>query len=154
MQGDQAEGNIVKGNTAGGNIAGGNIITEINQSINQNPNNEYLQGLKKLTEELSKEYEKYNVPEQKRTEINQNIQDLQKEVKDIKPETKAEESLSPSKQILIEAKTTTLVEKIFDALPQASETIANLTPLSPFSKLIRGGVQGIVNAYKKYKTKS
>jgi hypothetical protein len=52
------------------------VITEINQSIEQNPKNEYLQGLKKLTEELSKEYEKYNIPEQKRTEINQNIQDL------------------------------------------------------------------------------
>ena len=51
----------------------------------------------------------------------------------------------------IDAKTTTLIEKIVDALPATSETIANFTPLSPFSKLIRDGVQNIVDAYKKYK---
>jgi hypothetical protein len=136
----------------GRDIAGGNIITEINQPIQQNPNNEYLQGLRKLTEELSKEYEKYNIPEQKRIEISQSIQDLQKEVKDFKPETKADD-LKPSQEKQIDAKTTTLIEKIVDALPATSETIVNLTPLNPFSKLIREGVQNIVDAYKKYKIK-
>ena len=180
ISGDQAGGNIVKDNAAGGNIAGGDnisatvsgstgvvnvgknittgdIMVNLDQSIKQNPNNEYLKGLKEITDQLSKEYEQYNVPEAKRNNINQSIQDLQTEVKDIKPTPKVEdkptpkvENLSLSKQITIEAKTTTLVEKIFDALPQASETIANLIPfLSPFSKVIRGGVESLVNAYKK-----
>ena len=89
--------------------------------------------------------------EEKRTEINKSIQDLEKEVKDIKPETKAED-IKDDKQKEIQKKTRTLIEKIVDALPEASETIANLTPFSsPFSKLIRGGVQNLVDAYKKYK---
>jgi hypothetical protein len=150
-------GNITVGNISGGtgiiigkNITTGDIIIEIDQSIKQNPDNEYLQSLKELTQELSKEYEKYNVPQEKRTEINRSIQDLEKEVKDLKPETKAEDLEEP-KQKEIKTKTRSLIEKIVDALPEASETIANLTPLSPFSKFIKGGVQNIVDAYKKYK---
>jgi DNA repair exonuclease SbcCD ATPase subunit len=139
-------GGIIIGN----NITTGDIEVQIDQSIKQNPNNEYLKGLKELTEKLEKEYEKYNVPQEKRTEINQSIQDLQNEVKDLKPETKVED-LKPSQEKQIDAKTTTLIEKIVDVLPEASETIANLTPLSPFSKLIKGGVQNLVDAYKKYK---
>ena len=139
-----------KGIIIGKNIKTGDVMIGIDQSIKQNPNNEYLQSLKELTQELSKEYEKYNVPEQKRTEINQNIQDLEKEIKDLKPETKVED-LKPSQEKQIDAKTTTLIEKIVDALPATSETITNFTPLSPFSKLIRDGVQNIVDAYKKYK---
>ena len=53
----------------------------------------------------------------KRTEINQSIQELEKEVKDLKPETKAED-LKPSQEKQIDAKTTTLIEKIVDALPE------------------------------------
>jgi len=150
-------GDITVGNITGGtgiiigkDITTGDIIIEIDQSIKQNPHNEYLQGLKKLTDELSEEYEKYNVPQEKRTEINQSIQDLEKEIKDLKPETKVED-LKPSQEKQIDAKTTTLIEKIVDALPVTSETITNFTPLSPFSKLIRNGVQNIVDAYKKYK---
>ena len=60
------------------------------------------------------------------------------------------EDLKPSQEKQIDAKTTTLIEKIVDALPATSETITNFTPLSPFSKLIRHGVQNIVDAYKKY----
>jgi DNA repair exonuclease SbcCD ATPase subunit len=134
----------------GQNITTGDIIVELDQSIKQNPNNEYLQGLKKLTEQLDGEYEKYNVPEEKKTEINKSIQDLQTEVKDLKPEKKVE-SLNPPKQEQIQKKAKTLIEKIVDALPATSETIANLTPLSPFSKFIKGGVQNLVDAYKKYK---
>ncbi|HEX6294534.1 MAG TPA: hypothetical protein VFZ46_05215 [Nitrososphaeraceae archaeon] len=134
----------------GHNITTGDIIVELDQSIKQNPNNEYLKGLKELTEKLEKEYEKHQVSQEKRTEINQSIQDLEKEVKDLKPETKVD-NLKPSQEKQIDAKTTTLIEKIVDALPATSETITNFTPLSPFSKLIRNGVQNIVDAYKKYK---
>ena len=134
----------------GSHITTGDVTIGIEQSIKQNPQNEYLQGLKKLTGELSKEYEKYNVPQEKQTEINQSIQDLEKEVKDLKSETKVED-LKPSQEKQIDAKTTTMIEKIVDALPALSETIVNFTPLSPFSKLIRGEMQNIVDAVKEYK---
>jgi hypothetical protein len=90
--------NITVGNITGGtgiiigkNITTGDVIIGIDQSIKQNPQNEYLQGLKQLTDELNKEYQKYNVPQEKRTEINKSIQDVEKEVKDLKPETKVED---------------------------------------------------------------
>ena len=127
------------------------VVSELDQSIKQNLNNEYLQGLKELTKQLDKEFKTYNVPEEKKTEINKSILDLEEELKDIKPETKVE-NLSLSKQKQIDAKTTTLIEKIVDTLPEASETIINLTTFSSlFSKFIRGGVQNLVDAYKKYK---
>ena len=53
----------------GQNIKTGDIKVQLDQSIEQNPNNEYLKGLKELTEQLEKEYEKYNVP---RREKNRN----------------------------------------------------------------------------------
>lgn len=133
----------------GKNITTSDITVNLDHSLKQNPDNEYLKGLKELTKQLEKEYERYNVPEAKRNEINKSIQDLQTEVKDIKPAPKVE-NLSLSKQKQIDAKTTALIEKIVDSLPETSETISNLIPfLSPFSKLIRGGVESIVDAYKK-----
>ena len=179
------------GVVVGQNITVGDIMVDLDQSIQQNPNNEYFKGLKELTEKLSKEYEKFNVPEEKRKEINQSIQDLQTEVKDLPPATTVEEkpattveekpattveekpattveekpattveekpattveNINEDKQQKIKTKTKTLVEKIVDSLPETSETIANLVPfLSPFSKFIKGGVQNLVDAYKKYK---
>jgi hypothetical protein len=150
-------GNITVGNITGGigiiigkNIKTGDVIIGIDQSIKQNPQNEYLQGLKKLTENLDKDYEKNNVSEQKRTEINKSIQDLQNEVKDLKPETKVED-IKDDKQKEIKNKTQTLYQKIIDATPQAAEIIVNLTPLAPFSKFFKNGIQNAVDAYKKYK---
>ena len=109
--------NITVGSITGGtgiiigkNITTGDVIIEIDQSIKQNPQNEYLQGLKKLTDELSKEYQKYNVPEEKRTKINQSIQDLQTEVKDLKPETKVED-IKEDKQKEIKTKTRDFIRK-------------------------------------------
>ena len=163
VSGDISGSGIVIGH----HITTGNIKIELDQSIKQNPNNEYLQGLKELTEKLEKEYEKYKVPKEKQTEINQGILDLEKEVKDLKPEAKVEpkpetkvepkpetkvKDLEEDKQKEIKTKTRTLMEKIVDVLPEASETIANLTPFSsPFSKLIKTGVQTLVDNYKKYK---
>jgi hypothetical protein len=134
----------------GHHITTGDIIVTINKSIEQNPSNTYLQGLKQLTEKLSQEYQRYNVPEDKRSSINESIQDLQNDVKNLKPETELKD-LSLSQQKQIDAKTTTLIEKVMYALPAASEVIASFTPLSPFSKLIRGGVQSIVDAVKESK---
>ena len=123
-------------------------MVNLDQSIQQKQNNEYLQRLKELTKQLEKEYEKHNVIEEERTEINKSIQSLQTKVKDLKPETKVED-LEEDKQKEIKKKTATLIERIVDVLPQALETIANLTPFSsPFIKLIRGGVQSLVDTYK------
>jgi hypothetical protein len=157
IEGTPNNGNITVGNITGGtgiiigkDITTGNVIIGIDQSIKQNPQNEYLQGLKKLTKNLEKEYEKNNVSEQKRTEINKSIQDLQNEVKDLKPETKVED-IKDDKQKEIKNKTETLYQKIIDATPQAAEIIVNLTPLAPFSKFFKNGIQNAVDAYKKYK---
>lgn len=135
----------------GHHITTGDVIVTINKSIEENPNNAYLNGLKELTEKLSQEYQRYNVPEDKRTSINESIQDLQNEAKNLKPEAELKD-LSLSQQKQIDAKTTTLVEKVVYALPVASEVIAGFIPLlSPFSKLIRGGVQKIVDEVKESK---
>ena len=87
--------------------------------------------LKELTEKLSQEYQRYDMPEDKRRSINESIQDLQNDVKNLKPETELKD-LSLSQQKQIDAKTTTVIEKVIHALPSASEVISSFTPLSPF----------------------
>ena len=122
----------------------------INKSMTENPNNVYLKGLKELTEILSQEYQRYNVPEDKRSSINESIQYFQNNVKNLTSETELKD-LSLSQQKQIDAKTTTLIEKVICALPAALEVIASFIPLSPFNKLISGGVQRIVDAVKESK---
>ena len=60
-------------------------------------------------------------------------------------------SKRPNKLKEIKNKTETLYQKIIDATPQAAEIIVNLSPLAPFSKFFKNGIQNAVEAYKKYK---
>ena len=132
---------------ATGNITIGDTIIGINKSLEKNPESEYLKGLKELAEKLEQEYQKYPVSDDKKNEINKSLVSLQNEVKDLKAGQKMDD-LSPPQQDKIKSETSTLIDKILDALPPAAELVAKFTPLAPFDKLIRGGVQQIVDGIK------
>ena len=63
-------GIIVGSNIHVGSITIGDIKIEISNSLNKNPNSEYLEALKNLTEKLEEVYAKEDVPENKKNEIN------------------------------------------------------------------------------------
>ena len=136
-----------KGVIIGTNIQTGDInIDTINRAIEKNPS-EYLQGLKSFSEKLNQQLKENQVAPEKVQEVQKSVNDLQKEIQDIKPGT--EDNIDPGKRLVIEGKTTTLVNRVLDAIPAASEVIATFTPLAPFSKLIRKGVEQIVDAVKR-----
>jgi uncharacterized protein Yka (UPF0111/DUF47 family) len=136
-----------KGNIIGKNIHTGDInIDSINQAFQKNPS-EYLKGLKTFSEKINEQLKNNQVAPEKVQQVQESVNDLQKEIEDIKPGT--EDKIDPGKRLVIEGKTTTLVDKVIDAIPAASEVIATFTPLAPFSKLIRKGVEQIVDAVKK-----
>lgn len=78
------------------------------------------------------------------------MDELAEEVKDIKQETQEKKEIDYVKQVQIETKTASLIQKALKILPQAAETAsATFVPLAPFSKLIGKGTQYLVDAIAK-----
>lgn len=149
---------ITAGNISGQGIVFGKDIRigsinidSLNKEIKNVPS-EYKDSLKTFSEELNKAIEKYQVPKEKADQIQQSIVALGKQVEDVTPGS--EGKLDYVKQTKIEAQTTDVIGKVLDALPPAAETIALFTPLNPFSKLIRTGVQKIVDAVKQSRSRT
>ncbi|MFL6401379.1 MAG: hypothetical protein ACJ72J_17610, partial [Nitrososphaeraceae archaeon] len=139
------------GNIVGKNIVVGDGTININeQRLTQIQNNEYAESLKQFSDTINDQLKGQQIPEEKVKSINQSINELAEEVKDIKPGK--EEEVDYVKQTNVEAKTASVIQKVLDVLPQAAETAATFTPLAPFSKLIGKGVQGIVDAIAKRKS--
>lgn len=78
------------------------------------------------------------------------MSELAKEVEDLKPGN--EQEIDYCKQISIESKTTNVVQKVLNILPQAAETTSTFTPLAPFGKLIGKGFQQIIDGIRRRKS--
>ncbi len=130
-------------------VVGSGTINVSEQRLTEIHNNEYAESLKQFSETVTNQLKGLQVSEEKIKSINETIDQLAKEVKDIKP-GKAQE-IDYVKKTNIEAKTANVIQKVLDVLPEAAETAATFTPLAPFSKLIGVGVQGIVEAVKNRK---
>jgi hypothetical protein len=151
------QGDLIGAGVSGtGNIIGKNIVVgdgTINvseQRLTQIQNNEYAESLKQFSETINNQLKGRQVPEEKVKSINDSINELAIEVKDVKP-GEEQEQLDYVKQTNVEAKTASVIQKVLDVLPQAAQTAATFTPLAPFSKLIGKGVEGIVDAIAKRK---
>jgi hypothetical protein len=96
-----------------------------------------------FSENINQQLKGRQIPEEQVKSINTSLEELAKEVQDVKPGR--EEQMDYPKQVNIESKTVSVVQKILNVLPEAAETAATFTPLAPFSKLI-GRVEQIVDA--------
>jgi hypothetical protein len=154
MRGDVS--GVISGGT--GNIAGKYVVVgsgTINVSereLTQIQNNVYAQCLRDFSENINKQLKDRQIPDDQIKSINQSMSELAKEVEDIKPGK--EQEIDYVKQINIEGKTASVIQKVYNVLPQTAETAAAFTPLAPFSKLIGKSVQEIVNAIQKRKSSS
>lgn len=134
------------GNVIGKNIVvGSGTINVSQQELAKIPVPEYANALKEFSDSVNQQLKGTQIPEEKVKDINNNLNELAKEVQDIKP-GEEEQQIDYVKQTQIESKTATTIQKVLDVLPEAAETVATFTPLAPFSKLIGKGVQGIVDA--------
>jgi SMC interacting uncharacterized protein involved in chromosome segregation len=153
VQGDVS--GIISGGS--GNIAGKNIVIgsgTINVSEQQLAKipNEYAESLRTFSENLNKQLQNRQIPEEQVKSINQSINELAKQIEVIKP-GKGQE-LDYEKQKNLEAKTGGVIQRVLNVLPQAAETAATFTPLNPLSKLIGRGVQEIVNEIQRRRSSS
>ena len=143
------------GFSGSGNIIGKNIVVgsgTINvsqQELAKIQGPEYARALKDFCENINRQLKGRHIPEEKVKEINTSLEELAKEVQDVKPGR--EEQMDYPNQVNIESKTVSVVQKILNVLPEAAETAATFTPLAPFNKIIGKGVTQIVDAIAKRK---
>lgn len=133
-------------------LVGSGTIKVSEQQLARIQNNEYAQSLRIFSEKINKQLKDLQIPEEQIKSINQSMSELAKEVEDIKP--RKEQEIDYVKQTNVEAKTASVIQRVLNVLPQAAETAAAFTPLTPFSKLIGKGVQEIVNTIQRRKSSS
>jgi hypothetical protein len=140
------------GNVIGKNVVVGSGTINVSQTQLQQIPNEYAMALKEFSEEINNRLKGKQVPEEQVKSVNNSLEELAKEVQDVKPPKEGggeQEQIDYAKQVNIESKTVSVVQKVLNLLPEAAETAATFTPLAPFSKLIGKGVTQIVNAIAK-----
>jgi hypothetical protein len=140
------------GVSSSGNIIGKNVVVgsgTINVSENQLQKipDEYGRALKEFSENINQQLKGKQIPEEEVKAINNNMNELAKEVEGVKPGKEAE--VDYVKQTQVETKTASLIQRVLNVLPEAAETAATFTPLAPFSKLIGKGTQQIVDAIER-----
>jgi hypothetical protein len=131
--------------TGNGNVVGeGNVITINQQQLAKIPD-EYAKSLQAFSEAVNAQLKKHNVSKEKAAPVQKSIDELAKEVEDIKPE----EKIDIEKKEDIKGKLTKAVIRLLKILPEGGETLATFTPLAPFSKIIGKGVEEIVKEFQK-----
>jgi zinc-ribbon domain len=130
-------------------VVGSGTINVSQQELAKIQDPEYARALKDFSENINQQLKGRQIPEEQVKSINTSLEELAKEVQDVKPGR--EEQMDYPKQVNIESKTVSVVQKILIVLPEAVETAATFTPLAPFSKLIGRGVTQIADAIAKKK---
>jgi hypothetical protein len=125
-------------------VVGSGTINVSQQELAKIQDPEYARALKDFSENINQQLKGRQIPEEQVKSINTSLEELAKEVQDVKPGR--EEQMDYPNQVNIESKTVSVVQKILNVLPEAAETAATFTPLAPFSKLIGRGVTQIVDA--------
>jgi hypothetical protein len=121
-----------------------NIIVDLG-TINVNKqgiakfDSQYTTALQEFSNKVNQRLKGHQVPEDQVQEINQRLNELAKEIKYIK--SGLEEKIDYEKQKNIEPKPVGITQRVLKVLPQAVETVSTFTPLAPFSKLVRKGVE-------------
>jgi plasmid maintenance system antidote protein VapI len=122
------------GVSGSGNIIGKNITISQTTYIKLEP--EFRNSLEEFLALLNK-YGGQLTEDQKRS-LQQSVDSLAKEAEGLKPE---EVVTDEGKVDEIKSKQISLAEKIVEYIPQVAESIASVTPLAPFSKVIGKGTE-------------
>lgn len=99
--------------------------------------------MKEFSEKINEQFKGQQIPEQEVKSINNSMNELAEEVKNIKQKPE-EKEIDYVKQVQIETKTASLIQKVLKILPQAAS--GTFVPLAPFSKLIGKGTPYLVDA--------
>lgn len=140
----------VSGNNIGKTIVVGfGTINIRQQELAKIPVPEYAKALKDFSESINGYLGGRQIPEEKVKWINNSLDKLAKELEDIQPRDVQREQVDYLKQIQIELKIASVIQRVLNVLPQDAGTASIFTPLDPFSKLIGRYIQEIVDAVSK-----
>ena len=135
------------GNTIGKNIVvGSGTINVSEQEISKIQVPEYAEAIEKFTESLYQHLKGESIPKEQIKEINQGVEELVEEVKDVK---QLNQSIGEVKKSEIKSKLFRIAKNVLKVLPKTAETVALFTPLAPFSKLIGEGTNYLVEAIQR-----
>lgn len=141
MGGDLIGGHVEgSGHTFGKNITVSSPIINSQQAVSVS--NEYAKSLQNFSELVNQQLRMHDVPAERVAPIQEGINELAKEIEDIKLDQK----IAYTKKATIKAKLAALAEGLLKVLPKAAEITAAFSPLAPFSKLVGEGIEEIVKA--------
>ncbi len=138
------------GNIVGKNIVVGSGTINVSKQELSRVDSEYAKALTDFSSQINRELKGQQIPEDQVKDINNKLNELAKEVQDIKPGK--EEEISYEKQKNIEAKTGGLMQKVIKVLPTVAQAATAFMPMAPiFSKLIGKGVEQLIDEITKRK---
>jgi hypothetical protein len=129
-------------------VVGSGTINVSQQELSKIPIPEYARALKDFSESINQQLQGKRIPEEQIKEINNNLDELAKEVQDVRPGE--EKQLTPAKQRTLNGRFGNVVRVVLKVLPAAATIASSLfAPLAPFSSLIGESVQNVVADYVK-----
>lgn len=144
--------NVSFGNVSGGTIIGAGASGVIGQTVTVNGGvqvgegtlrevpSEYAQSLKAFQAAINQQLQALAAPPAVVAPVQEGVQALAEEVKAVQPD----QPLDWKKKRGIGDALRGIAAGLLQVLPRTAETIAAMTPLAPFSKLIGEGLQKVV----------
>ena len=133
------------GNIIGKDITiGGSII--VNKNVLNSIDPQFKNSIEEFEKLINEKFKDIPVPQEGKRYLQENVEKLAQEVKDVKPDSivQNEDKVDSIKSYLVN-----IADKIVELSPDIAESVASMTPLSPFSKVIGKGVGYIAERIKK-----
>ena len=133
------------GNIIGKNITIGDSII-INKNVLNSIDPQFNNSIEKFEKIINEKFNDIQVPQEGKRYLQENVEKLAQEVTDVKPDSLSqdEDKIDSIKSYLVN-----ISDKIVELSPDIAESVASMTPLSPFSKVIGKGVGFIAERIKK-----
>ncbi len=133
------------GNVIGKNITIGSGIS-VNKSYLDRIDPQFSSSIKEFEKILNEKIKEVPVSEEQKKTIMENVEKLANEVKVVKPDQiiQDENIIDSIKSYMVN-----IADKIFEISPSIAESVASVTPLAPFSKVIGKGVGFVADRIKK-----
>ena len=128
-----------------GNVIGKTMVVDqgtinVTEKQLQKISSEYANALKDFSTNISQRLKGRQIPENVTKQINSSLDELAKEIEDIK----YQEKVSPAKARILNALVTEVVHEVVNALPLGTNITSTFAPLTQFNGLIGESVEKIV----------
>jgi hypothetical protein len=133
------------GNIIGKNITiGGSII--VNKNVLKSIDPQFKNSIEEFEKLINEKFKVISVPQDGKKYLQESIEKLSQEVKDVNPDQvlQNEDKVDSIKSYLV-----SIADKIVELSPDIAESVASMSPLSPFSKVIGKGIGFIADRIKK-----